>query len=251
LAGFFIARRFLLKYELFIIKNSSTYIMKLIVYAFLCCTIIPAFAHCQTYSTDFDLTENPVSENGRWTNGERSGIDWTNVKTGHGIAFGTQTGTDMAKYSYKDSYAVLSGFPANQSAEGVVQIINPVKSCNQEVELLLRWTSSAHLATGYECLTRCLNSAESYTEIVRWNGALGDFTYLAKMHSHDAGLNDGDTIRATIIGNQISMFVNGKLRLRTTDASYNSGNPGIGFFLRGCSGSNSDFGFTSFKAAGL
>ncbi len=225
--------------------------MKLNVYVCLSCLLIPVFAHSQTYSTDFHLTENPISEYVKWTNGKQMGLDWTDVRTGNGMAYGTQSGADAGIQSYNDSYAILSGFPANQMAEGVVRIKKQTSSCNQEVELLLRWNSSTHKATGYECLTRCLNMDGFYMQIVRWNGALGDFTYLAKAQAGDAGLNDGDTIKAIITGNKISMYVNGKLRLQATDDTYANGNPGIGFFLRGCSGSNSDFGFTSFKAVGL
>jgi hypothetical protein len=134
--------------------------------------------------------------------------------------------------------------------EAVVHIANPSVSCNQEVELLLRWTSTGHRATGYECLARCLDSPNSYIEIVRWNGALGDFSYIARLHSASVGIRDGDTLRATIIGNQISFYVNGVIKLKCNDNTYSTGNPGIGFFLYGCVGTNTDFGFTRFAATG-
>ena len=170
------------------------------------------------------------------------------VRSKDGIAFGTQSGIDTGAYIYNDSYAILSGFPPDQSAEGVVHISNPAGSCNQEVEILLRWNSVARRATGYECLARCLNAAESYIEIVRWNGALGDFTYISRMHSSAAGVKDGDTLKATIIGNKITIYLNGVMKLQGTDNTYSTGNPGMGFFLLGCPGSNADFGFKSFRA---
>jgi hypothetical protein len=213
--------------------------------------MIPAIAVAQTYTTDFNNTENPVSEHGRWRGGKSDGLDWTDVRIIDGMACGTQNGTDAGVAMYNDSYAILSGFFPDQTAQGVVSIKNPTASCNQEVELLLRWNSSPHRATGYECLTRCLNSNESYMEIVRWNGALGDFTYLARLHSSDAGLKDGDTLRASVTGNKITFCLNDVLKLQCTDSTYSEGNPGIGFFLFGCRGSNADFGFKSLTVKGL
>jgi hypothetical protein len=213
--------------------------------------MISATAGSQTYSTDFSNPENPISEGGKWNNGRSVGLDWTDVRIIDGISCGTQRGTDSGVFMYNDSYAVLSGFPPDQTAQGVVNIKNPTGSCNQEVELLLRWNSSAHRATGYECLARCLNSQESYMEIVRWNGALGDFTYLARLHSSSAGLKDGDTLKASVTGNQITFYLNNVLKLQCTDSTYPEGNPGIGFFLWNCPGTNTDFGFKSLTIKGL
>jgi hypothetical protein len=223
------------------------YIRLFILLLFPCSLLVNA----QTFTSDFVRTENPISENGRWNNGGNSGLDWTNVRTGNGMAFGTQTGTDTGVSRYNDSYAVLSGFPPDQMAEGVVHIVNPTGLCNQEVELLLRWTSSAHRATGYECLFRCLDSTGFYMQVVRWNGPLGDFTYIANLHDSSAGIKDGDKLKASISANVITVYINGILKLQCTESTYPKGNPGIGFFLHGCGGSNSDFGFTNFTATGL
>ena len=225
--------------------------MKITIHFLAIIITITAHTNAQTYTTDFSLTENPISGNGRWKNGGNTGLDWNNVRTISGIACGTQTGVDTGARRYNDSYAILSGFPPDQMAEGVVHFVNPLSTRNQEVEILLRWSSTAHSAQGYECLARCINSADSYMEIVRWNGPLGDFTYIAKMHSSSAGINDGDTIKATIIGNLISFYRNGILKLQCTDNTYSTGNPGVGFFLQGCKGTNTDYGFTSFRAAGI
>jgi len=212
---------------------------------------IPVLAGAQSYTTNFTRTENPISEKGIWNNGRNVGLHWTDVRTTGGIACGTQSGMDTGIYRYNDSYAILSGFPPDQSAEGIVQISNPVSTCNQEVELLLRWNSVAGNATGYECLSRCLSSDDSYMEIVRWNGALGDFTYIARLHSPLAGVRNGDTLMATIRGNVITMYLNHRMKLQATDNTYSTGNPGIGFFLWNCPGSNTDFGFRSFTASVL
>jgi len=45
-----------------------------------------------TYTTNFPLTEDPISEGGKWINGKKDGVDWANVRTTPGFAFGTEIG---------------------------------------------------------------------------------------------------------------------------------------------------------------
>ena len=70
------------------------------------------------YSTTFDLTENPISEGGRWFN--------TAVRSGPG-ANGERTGVwhQWSPNTYDDSYAYLSGFGPDQQAEAVVDVDLP------------------------------------------------------------------------------------------------------------------------------
>ncbi len=204
------------------------------------------------YSTTFDRDEDPLSESGKWIN---QGLDWTKIRKAQGLAFGTQTGTNKGIYRYDDSYAHLSGFPPNQEAWGKVHIAKPDPSCHQEVEILLRWTSSAHRTTGYECFARCVNDGSSYVQIVRWEGPLGKFTYLADKRGSNYGLKDGDILKASIVGNVITVFINGVVKAQVKDDTHKTGNPGIGTFLscdngRGI-GTNRDFGFRSFTARGI
>jgi hypothetical protein len=204
------------------------------------------------YSTTFDGDEDPLSEGGKWIN---NGLDWTQIGKQGGIAHGTQTGTNQGIHRYDDSYAHLSGFPPDQEAWAQVQITKPDPSCHQELEILLRWTSSAHNTTGYECFARCLKGDSSYLQIVRWEGPLGEFTYLADKRGADYGLKDGDTLRASIVGSVITVYINGIEKAQVEDGTYKTGDPGIGAFLlcddgRGI-GSNTDFGFRSFTARGI
>jgi hypothetical protein len=136
-----------------------------------------------------------------------------------------------------------------------VHIARPDAPCIQELEILLRWTSSAHRTTGCECFARCLSSGSSYVQIVRWDGPLGKFTYLADKHGADYGLKDGDILKASVIGNVITVYVNGVEKARATDDTFKTRDPGIGEYLaceggRGI-GSNTDFGFTGFTARGI
>jgi hypothetical protein len=206
----------------------------------------------QTYTTRFQRTESPISEKGTWTN---EGVDWTQIRTQNGIASGTQTGTNTGKYQYDDSYAHLLGFPPDQEAWGEVCIAKPDSSCNQELEILLRWTGRPHQTTGYECFARCISNESSYVQIVRWDGPLGKFTYLADMRGTNYGLRNGDLLKASVVGDRITVYINGVEKAHAVDKSFTTGNPGIGEFLfcnrgRGF-GSNADFGFASFTARGI
>jgi hypothetical protein len=226
------------------------------IYAFLaisfgfCFLLTSALSHI--YTTTFDVNENPLSEGGKWIH---AGLDWAMIRSKNGIAFGTQSGLDTGILKYNDSYAHLSGFPPDQEAWGKVFIAKPDPSCYQEVEILLRWTSSARSTTGYECFARCLNDSSSYLQIVRWEGPLGKFTYLADKSGAEYGLRNGDTLKGNIIGNVITVYINGVRKAQVRDDTYKTGNPGIGMFLEcknGCGiGSNMDYGFTSFTARGI
>lgn len=198
----------------------------------------PVWSASKTYSTNFDGTEIPLSEGGAWSH---TGVDWTPVVKENGVAHGTQTGTG----GFDDSYAILSGFPPNQSITGKVELASSIDgSCSHEVELMLRMSDAAHSARGYECN---LSFDGGYVQIVRWNGAFGDFTFLAS--GSYPGLKNGDVLQASINGNLIIVKINGQEVIRATDSTYTTGNPGVGFFRREC-GSNSDVGFTNFTATG-
>jgi hypothetical protein len=195
-----------------------------------------AGAIAKTYTTNFDATENPISEGGAWTN---IGLDWTAVVTSGGIAHGTHRAT-----GYNDSYAILSGFAADQSVEATI-FINGSFTYNQEVELLLRWSQSAHVARGYEVLWDARNA---YGYIVRWNGALGDFTLLKRLAFPRAPVS-GDIVKARIVGSVITVYFNGALVGIFSDSTWATGNPGIGFYSDDPSGAqNPRFGFTRFMA---
>jgi hypothetical protein len=206
----------------------------------------------QTYTTKFDGEENPLSEGGRWTN---EGLDWAKIRKSGGIAYGTETGTNTGSRMYDDSIAQLSGFPPDQEAWGVVYIARPNASCRQELEILLRRTTSAHNATGYECYARCISSAESYVTIVRWDGPLGKYTTLLELDGPDYGLKNGDVLKASIVGNVITVYINDVKKAQVKDDTYKTGSPGIGEWLwcpKGLGvGSNTDYGFSSFTARGI
>jgi hypothetical protein len=216
-------------------------------------TIAVVSKGAQKFATDFSLTENPISEGGRWINGGSVGLDWTNVSTTPGLAIGHQVGA-----SYTDATALLTGtWEPDQIATATVHMVSPKDACFQEVELRLRSAITAHVITGYEISFKVSQTSEAYLIIVRWNGALGSWDFLTKTQGAQFALRNGDVVSAKIVGNVITAYLNGvqKGQVDITSiggAVYSTGNPGMGFNLEnspaGCPGTNGNYGYTSFTA---
>lgn len=219
--------------------------------------LVSSLAFARTYTTAFPSTENPISEGGNWINGGTTGLDWTDARTTPGKAFGTQPGTDPCSpgNGCTDATAIVSGtWGPNQTVTTIANIPNPSTSTsvNEEIEIRLRSTMTAHSSTGYEALCSVIVNGTSgnYIQIVKWNGALGNFTQLNGTSGH---CNNGDTFQAIITGTTstvITVKINGATVLTATDSSspWLTGNPGIGFFLQGATGLNANYGFSSFTA---
>ena len=196
------------------------------------------------YVTNFSATENPISEGGNWINGLAVGVDWGDVAIASGLAFGTNSG------SYADPTAILAGsWGPDQMAQATVYSVNQTDGVFEEVELRLRSAISAHSNTGYEINFRCSKTNNAYSQIVRWNGPLGNFTYLWAQDGSQYGVKTGDVVKATIIGNVITVYINGTKIASVTDNTYKTGNPGMGFYLNQGNGRSKDYGFTSFTAS--
>jgi uncharacterized repeat protein (TIGR03803 family) len=192
------------------------------------------------YTTNFPLTENPISENGKWTNGQATGLDWSNCQTTTNFAFGTQDGSG----GYDDSTCVVNGsWGPVQTATGTVHVTT--QSAFQEVELRLHTTLTPHSITGYEINLSV--GSNRYAQVVRWNGPLNDFTLLDGRTT--GTINDGDVLKATIDrSGVITVYINNVQQFQVTDTTFAAGNPGMGFYSAG--GTNSNFGFSSFTATG-
>jgi len=136
----------------------------------------PKVASVRSYSTRFQLNEDPISEGGKWINGAKDGIDWYNVITKNGVAYGA-----VSKGAYTDPTALLTGaWGKNQTVKAKVFSRNQTEKYYQEVEIRLRSTLTRQRCTGYEVFWRCLKTQNAYAEIVRWNGKVGDWTSLQK-----------------------------------------------------------------------
>jgi len=220
----------------------------------------------RSYSTRFQLDEDPISEGGIWLNGRKDGIDWADVVTKNGVVYGAVTrmtaaerrveqgnldsaGSDIAapEGDYDDPTAVLSGtWAPNQHAKAEVFSRNPTDKYFQEVEIRLRSTMAPHRCAGYEVFWRCLKTADGYVEIARWNGKVGDFTSLAKRFGAEFGVQDGDVVEASVVGNVLKGFLNGVEVISATDDTFDHGSPGVGFNF-GVGDTNVDHGFKYFE----
>jgi hypothetical protein len=201
-----------------------------------------------------------------WINGQTDGIDWIDCMTQNGgevcgkVSRMTvaerraeqvhdEAGDDDAGTAgdYDDPTAVLSGeWGRNQYGKATVFCRNPTNKYFQEVEIRLRSSITPHSCTGYEVFWRALKTDEGYAEIVRWNGAIGDFTSLARKVGTEFGVKDGDVVEASIEGDLIRGFINGVEVISATDDVFAEGAPGVGFNFF-VSTTNVDHGFTSFE----
>jgi len=210
----------------------------------------PSIPQSHAYTTDFPNTENPVSDGGRWLNGGSNGGDWTDVSSSARRAIGHQV-----EASYTDATAILKGpWGSDQRAAATVFTTAALDGdCYSEVELRLRSSISLHSNRGYEVSFKVSEAETAYLIIVRWNGRLGDFTYLFRGDGKAYGVKNGDAIEATVVGTAITAYKNGVKVGQATDNVFADGSPGIGFNLEnakpGCRGTNDRYGFSSFSAA--
>jgi hypothetical protein len=233
----------------------------------------------RSYSTRFQAAEDPISEGGIWLLGRTHGVDWADVRTKVGHAYGETIplkvaerpagGGDPSKVlevdeelaritgahtpelfigDCTDPTAILAGpWGRNQYARCRVVCTKPNEKYFHEVQLRLRFTVHPKLITGYELMFRVLKSDRAYAEICRWNGRVTDWTSLHRNVGLDCGVGDGDIIEATMIGNVVKGFVNGKEVLSATDDTFPVGSPGFGFNF-GNMDTYIDYGISYFEA---
>jgi hypothetical protein len=198
----------------------------------------PAVAPVHTYTTNFPLTENPMSEGGRWIDGKTVGLDWGDISTTPGLAIG-----HAGPKTFADATALLTGaWGPTQTAEAVVYSKAPYRY--PEVSLRLRSSLSPHKCTGYEISNSLKSGKSAYLIIVRWNGPLADFTYLVQLHGKKYSVTTGDVMKATIVGDVITAYKNGVQVAQVKDDTYSTGRPGMGFN----EGINGDYGASRFSA---
>lgn len=214
----------------------------------------------RSYATSFKLDEDPISEGGIWLNGRDDALDFANVLTRGGLAHGESIPMLVAERrseqgdtigtpegDYNDPTAILKGeWGRNQYAKARVSSRNQTADRYHEVELRLRSSVIEHEIPGYEVFFRCLKTDEGYAEIVRWEGPLGEWTSLCRKNGAEFGVEDGDIIEATIVGNVIKGYINGVEVTSATDDTYPAGAPGIGFNY-GAEETASDHGLTYFE----
>lgn len=177
------------------------------------------------FSTNFLLTENPISEGGKWVDGKTVGLDWNDIQsaanadgTGRGGFAGAPTAVD-----FDDSIAHLAAtVDPNQFAQGICYLQSGYSPVGHEIELLLRFQITPHGARGYEVYW----SLNQGIYIVRWNGPRGDFTYLNNSDSNVPAT--GRKLRAEMIGSTINVYLDDVLNVSATDGTWTDGHPGLG-----------------------
>lgn len=203
---------------------------------------MPALA--TSYSAGLAATQNPISENGMWLNGKTNGGNWNDCAMLAGFIYGTQPNADGAE-QYADAACALTGtWGPNQVAQATVSVPNTITSGSAEVELRLNTTIKSGSITGYEfnCST---NPTESYAQIVRWNGGLGQFTAIGWANTT---CRSGDVLKATRSGSTLTFYKNGSVIATANDSSFTGGSPGVGFYNQNTPAEEEDFGFSSFSA---
>jgi hypothetical protein len=211
-------------------------------------------AEANSYSTNFALTENPISENGRWINGKTTGVEWHDVQCTPGHAFGV--GPQSPAPPYDDPTAVLTGtWGRTQTVEATV-IVPASPSGSQEVELRVLTTITPGRIVGYEVLFSV--TSNTYVDIERWDGGTNRSDFVSLVPGGyilaPRRLATGNRIKATVTpAGLISAYIDYgsgyQLIVQGTDTTYTSGAPGIGFFQYASAGSMSDFGLSSFSAS--
>jgi len=205
-----------------------------------------------TYTTAFPTVESPLSECLSWLSGAGTGLDWSNINvTSAAVAKGSQSTSSGV---FDDSIAQVVGTWSNdQEASATTLTGTTSNTISKEHELLLRFSIGAHSSTGYEFqfIGQQTTPANCSVNIVKWNGTIGSFTTLGGGTLGVGGsavcLSNGTRIRATAVGTTLTAYVNDAMAYTVTDATYASGNPGIGTYLQGVGGTQ-DFGFSSFSA---
>ena len=180
-----------------------------------------------TYVTTFDTNEYPLSEGGKW---KKTSNVWTYMNVVNGVAFPSNGVTG----GYDDSYAYLAqSFGNNYEIEGIVWRDPALASdAGNEIAFLLRTSDDSNNIRAYEVLYQAYGGLQ----IIRWDGPYGGYTVLPTTQpsgwQQGTALKTGDVLKASVIGNVVTMYVNGVARERATDSAFSTGQPGISGFLR-------------------
>lgn len=224
--------------------------------------LLPAGSSLRVYETSFPATENPISEGGNWLNGAVDGLDWLNMQTGSARVYGTLS----VAPGFNDPTAIVNGAWSSSKGQKVTTTLyNDITGAStyREATLRLKSTVSAHLLNGYEGIVNT-SPGYNYTQIVRWNGALGDFTEITVADQDPQGVGSGRGSPTAYVATgdimifQISaaglieLFINGVRIVHATSTTFTSGGPGIGHYRHpeidgGGSALNANFGWSHFR----
>jgi hypothetical protein len=191
-------------------------------------------------------------EDGHWRQGKRDGRDWLDVKTGGGLAYGSAVST-----GYNDCVACRDNY--NNDRHTAIATIRKdpayVPPGNPEVELIV----GCNISSGSIRLYEFLWAHAGTWQIVRWNGAIGDFNFgLPAIGSGPGVPKDGDIMELRYDATNpaevvLRCYKNGQLVATARDSTpgrITSGNPGLSFYaLSGTNADMSRYCFTSWACS--
>lgn len=213
----------------------------------------------RNYAVVFTGSENPISMGRDWANGsDDTGGVFSNCAITNAIAHGKHNGVQ-----YADPTAILKGiWVPNMEVEGwFTGVGTQGAACGGEVEVRARSFFTKDKCFGYEFLrtTTGVGGGEN-SELVRWNGALADFTSLVSFGASTPTAVNGDRTKIKVVGSTITVTLlaaDGTVLATDSavDATFLQGNPGIGLYIgSNCLTQLADehlFGFTRFEVRGL
>jgi hypothetical protein len=162
-------------------------------------------------------------------NGLTDGLDWNDLQSSPGKVFAAAF--DSAPGGVGDPTAQLNrsflACTSNQFAEGTVFSTygGSDPGSAHELEVRVNTTITAHSITGYEYYINCSGAA---TGLIRWNGALGDFTAFGSFISTATVPVEGDVLRIENDNGTLNCYQNGILRITGAESTFTGGNPGLG-----------------------
>jgi hypothetical protein len=185
-----------------------------------------------SYTTGFSATENPVSEGGMWKVGGNFGT-WHSPQTANGHCFAVGANDSDADDSVCFLDPTKHQIAVNQRVTSIIHRpagAGYAPGVSHETQIFLRVAGGTNSIRGYECIFPYFGSDQC--QVVRWNGALNDFTVLSGTGGGGGAIGHGDTIEAQISGSTIILRHNGSQVYTVTDTTYVDGSPGLAFFFR-------------------
>ena len=135
----------------------------------------------------------------------------------------------------------------NQHGKGTVFSRNPTEEYFQEVQIRLRHTMKPNSCTRLRGLLPLPQvRARATRRSCAGTARSGIGQSLQRRVGPEFGVENGDVVEATIIGNVIKGYINGVEVITATDDTYATGAPGVGFNF-GVGNTNVDHGFTHFE----
>ena len=200
------------------------------------------------FTDTFASTQNPYTGQGSGLGGASFFGDWGDMQTASGHCYGT-TFSDV---DYDDSLTVWDTGSADHYVEAVIWRSSPSYNpgVSHEAQLIVRAGGSAGTL---ELLEILFAHDGTNIQLVRWNGDLNDVDVL----SWDSGGNmgrvpeDGDVVRAEIIGNELTVYLN-DVEVASVTLADHAGNTMAGIMCFARTGATlANYGFHSVEVGEL